>query len=202
MSTQDVALVVGDHPSLEAVTDELQARGRTVLRVSTAQVGEESGEIDRLVAESGQIRVLVVGYATGESTAHRALSIARSVTADVDSAAQKRIVLISGRDYLGWPGRAESAIELAGMVGLGRSLALELGSEGVTVNVVCPPAEMGSTEATTDPWAAPPPPLTGPVDDSDVAYAVGFLTDPASGYITGQVVHVSGGLNVLSSLSA
>lgn len=201
MNEHDVSLVVGDHPALDAVAEELRSRGDHVFRVSHRGQRAESAEVDRLVAAPGQVRVLVVGHATGESTARRALSLVRSVTASDDST-QTRIVLISGRDYLGWPGRAESAIELAGVTGLGRSLALELGHKGITVNVVCPPAEFGPVDATPDPWAAPPPPLTGPIDETDVAYAVSFLTDAASGYITGQVIHVSGGLNVLSSLSA
>lgn len=199
MNTSEVSLVLGDHPTLNAIANELRVRGDDVVRVSPA---DEDAEVDRLVADSLQVRVLVIGYADREGTARRALSLVRSVIASGAAATQSRVILISGRDYLGWPGRAESAIELAGVIGLGRSLALELGTQGVTVNIVCPPAELGPVTATEDPWAAPPPPLTGPVDEADVAYAVAFLSEPASGYITGQVLHVSGGLSVLSSLSA
>jgi hypothetical protein len=194
--------VVGDHETLNTVADELRARGDEVVRVAHVDEEAERSAVNGLVADAAQVRVLVIGYATAEGRARRALSLIRSLIASGGAAAQGRVVLVAGRDYLGWPGRAESAIELAGAVGLGRSLALELGTQGITVNIVCPPAELGAVTATEDPWAAPPPPLTGPVDDTDVAYAVAFLSDPASGYITGQVIHVSGGLNVLSSLSA
>lgn len=202
MSTYQVSLVVGDHETLNTVADELRARGDEVVRVAHVDERAERSAVDTLVADAAQVGVLVIGYATAEGAARRALSLIRSLIASGGATAQARVVLVAGRDYLGWPGRAESAIELAGVVGLGRSLALELGTQGTTVNIVCPPAELGAVTATEDPWAAPPPPLTGPIDDTDVAYAVAFLSDSASGYITGQVIHVSGGLSVLSSLSA
>ena len=202
MSARQVSLVVGDHETLDVVAEELRARGDEVSRVSHDDEAAEVASVESLVATGAQITVLVIGYAGREGSARRSLALIRSATASLDGSTGGRVVLISGRDYLGWPGRAESAIELAGMIGLGRSLALELGTQAVTVNVVCPPAELGSVTATEDPWAAPPPPLTGPVEGADVAYAVAFLSDPESGYITGQVIHVSGGLSVLSSLSA
>lgn len=155
-----------------------------------------------------QIDVLVALYSPAESTAQIGAT-ARRMSELIERAAPAlersgagRIVLASGRDYLGWPGRTAAAADLAAIVGLTRSLALELGQRGITVNAVCPPAELGAVEATEDPWEAPPPPLTGSVTPEDVAFAIAFLADPLSGYLTGQIIHTSGGLSVLSSLTS
>lgn len=203
MATQQISVVIGDHEALDAVCGELAARSDEVVRIDERDPAAEKSAFDSVTGADRRIATLVIGYAVAVDggSAARALALIRA-SEPVLATGTGRVVLLSGRDYLGWPGRAEAAIDLAGVVGLGRSLALELGQRGITVNVVCPPAELGAVEATDDPWAAPPPPPTGPVENTDVAYVVGFLSDPASGYITGQVVHVSGGLSVLSSLSA
>lgn len=202
MTTQPLSVVIGDHQTLDAVCEELTGRGDQVVRIEESAASAEQSALDAIAGGENEIATLVIGYSSapaGGSPA-RALSLVRAAESAFSAAG--RVVLLSGRDYLGWPGRAEEAIDMAGTVGLGRSLALELGQRGITVNVVCPPSELGVVEATEDPWAAPPPPPTGPVEADEVAYVVGFLSLPASGYITGQVVHVSGGLSVLSSLSA
>ncbi|WP_080734012.1 SDR family oxidoreductase [Rhodococcoides fascians] len=199
MTDRTIALVIGDHAVLGSVAAELTARGDDVVRLADA--GTETAELNQLVSSGLTVSSLVIGYTPGDGGAERALARIRTVEPH-RSAAGLRIVLVSGRDYLGWPGRAESSIELAGVVALGRSLALELGVDGTTVNVVCPPGDLGMTKATEDPWEAPPVPPTGPVEVDDVAYAVVFLTESYTGYITGQVIHISGGLSVLSSLSA
>lgn len=203
VTTKQISVVIGDHEALDAVCGELAARGDEVVRVEERDPVAEKAALDSIIATGRRISTLVIGHAVapGGGSAARALALIRAAEPAFLTGAG-RVVLLSGRDYLGWPGRAEAAIDLAGIVGLGRSLALELGQHGITVNVVCPPAELGAVEATDDPWAAPPPPPTGPVENTDVAYVVGFLSESASGYITGQVIHVSGGLSVLSSLSA
>jgi 3-oxoacyl-[acyl-carrier protein] reductase len=202
MNAERRSLVVGDHEALEAVCDELAARGDHVLRVRSEE--PEAGLAGVPMDLDGRaVDALVIGFSAtaGPAMAPRSHAVVRAVV-DGFGAAGGRVVLIAGRDYLGWPGRAEAAIGLAGVVALARSLALELGHRGVTVNAVCPPAELGPQVPTIDPWAAPPPALTGRVEAADVAYAVAFLTHPDSAYITGQVIHVSGGLSVLSSLTA
>lgn len=201
--THQISVVVGDHETLEAICSELAARGDEVVRLAGRDELAQRSTLESMAATNQEIASLVIGYALDPSTssARQALSIIRASEPLLTTGAG-RVVLLSGRDYLGWPGRAEAAVDLAGTVSLGRSLALELGQRGVTVNVVCPPAELGAVQVTEDPWAAPPPPLTGPIEAEDVAFAVGFLSHPASGYLTGQVIHVSGGLSVLSSLSA
>lgn len=98
----------------------------------------------------------------------------------------------------GNPGQTNYAASKAGIIGFSKSLAKELGSRGVTVNVVAP----GYVE--TDMTAALPEkarnamltaiPLRRPATPEDVAGAVLFLASSSADYITGHVLHVDGGL--------
>jgi NAD(P)-dependent dehydrogenase (short-subunit alcohol dehydrogenase family) len=174
------ALIIGDGPIAVAATKELSAAGFSVDD-----------------AAAGPVQVLVVTHAP---SAPDVLGVVRRHQEDLAESGRGRVILVGSRDWLGWPGRAEQAAAAAALVGLTRSLALELGSQGTTVNLVCPPGP--ATDTAEDPWDEPPPPLTGPVGDDDVAFAIGFAADEQSAYFTGQVLHVSGGLSVLSSLTA
>jgi 3-oxoacyl-[acyl-carrier protein] reductase len=110
----------------------------------------------------------------------------------------KIISLSSVVGVTGNPGQTNYAASKAGIIGFSKSLAKELGSRGVTVNVVAP----GYVE--TDMTAAMPDqakqamlgavPLGRPASPQDIASAVLFLASPAADYITGQVLHVNGGL--------
>ncbi len=99
---------------------------------------------------------------------------------------------------VGNPGQTNYAASKAGMIGFSKSLAKELASRGVTVNVVAPgyvTTEM--TEAM--PQAAQEAmlsavPLGRPASPADIAAATLFLASDAAGYITGHVLHVDGGL--------
>jgi len=117
-----------------------------------------------------------------------------------------RIVLMSSRAALGLPTRTVYSATKAGMIGMARTWALELAPAGITVNVVAPgPIEdtemfgqvvpAGSERATALAKAIPVRRL-GRSDD--VARAVLFFADPASSFITGQVLYVCGGASVAS----
>ena len=110
-----------------------------------------------------------------------------------------RIILISSVVGLyGGPGQANYAASKAALVGLARSVTRELGGRGITANVVAP----GFIE--TDMTAALPEDvkqgLVGQIalsrlgQPSDVANAVAFLAGPGAGYITGETIHVNGGM--------
>jgi 3-oxoacyl-[acyl-carrier protein] reductase len=98
----------------------------------------------------------------------------------------------------GNPGQANYAAAKAGVAGMTRALARELGSRGITVNCVAP----GFIE--TDMTAALPEaqqqallsqiPLGHLGKPADIAHAVAYLASPAAGYITGQELHVNGGM--------
>jgi hypothetical protein len=203
MSTTGITVVVGDHAALTAVSTELEQRGDKIVRLGGNQSTEHLAALEAELAAGRSVRAVVIGYdhIPPEGSPAQALAFVRAASAAFPRG-EGRVALLAGRDYLGWPGRTEVAVDLAGLVGLGRSLALDLGPLGANVNVVCPPTDLGAVTATDDPWEAPPPPLTGPVEVDDVAFAVAFVTDAASGHFTGQVLHVSGGLSVLSSLTA
>jgi 3-oxoacyl-[acyl-carrier protein] reductase/2-[hydroxy(phenyl)methyl]-succinyl-CoA dehydrogenase BbsD subunit len=113
-----------------------------------------------------------------------------------------RIVNISSRAWLGGPGQAPYSSAKAGMVGLTRTLALELGRNGVTSNCVAP----GLIH--TPMWDALPEKnktfllskLPGGKlgDADDVANAVLFFVDDESSFINGQVLYVCGGRSLFS----
>jgi NAD(P)-dependent dehydrogenase (short-subunit alcohol dehydrogenase family) len=115
-----------------------------------------------------------------------------------------RIVLISSRAALGLPTRTAYAATKAGMIGMARTWALELGADGITVNVVAPgpiratemfhsviPAESAREAALA---AAIPVRRLG--QPEDVARAVMFFADRANGFVTGQTLFVCGGASV------
>jgi 3-oxoacyl-[acyl-carrier protein] reductase len=99
---------------------------------------------------------------------------------------------------LGQAGQANYAASKAGLTGLGRSLAREFASRGITVNMVAPgPIDTGMLAA-VGPKAMEAMIAQVPMGrvgtPHEVAAAVAFLTSEAAGYITGTVLNVDGGL--------
>ena len=98
----------------------------------------------------------------------------------------------------GNPGQANYAAAKAGVAGMTRALARELGSRNITVNCVAPGF------IATDMTAALPEeqhkalmnqiPLGHLGQPSDIAHAVSYLASPLAGYVTGQELHVNGGM--------
>lgn len=112
-----------------------------------------------------------------------------------------RLVFVSSVvAMLGSPGQANYAASKAGLVGMARSLARELGSRSITANVVAP----GFVE--TDMTAALPETQQREYHDriplgrfgaaAEVASAVRWLASPEAGYVTGAVIPVDGGLGM------
>ncbi len=98
----------------------------------------------------------------------------------------------------GNPGQANYAAAKAGIVGLSKSLARELGSRNITVNCVAPGfIDTDMTRALPD---AQKDALLGQIplgrlgQPEDIAAAVAYLASPAAGYVTGAVLHVNGGM--------
>jgi 3-oxoacyl-[acyl-carrier protein] reductase len=112
-----------------------------------------------------------------------------------------RIVLISSVVGLyGSPGQVNYAASKAGLVGLTRSIARELGSRNVTANVVAP--GFVATDMTAQLPEARQKEILGQVplgryaEAEEIAGVVRFLASDAAGYITGAVVPVDGGLGM------
>jgi 3-oxoacyl-[acyl-carrier protein] reductase len=98
----------------------------------------------------------------------------------------------------GNPGQANYAAAKAGVAGMTRALARELGSRGITVNCVAPGfIDTDMTRALPD---AQRDALLGQIPlgrlgrAEEVAAAVVFLASPAAGYVTGSTLHVNGGM--------
>jgi 3-oxoacyl-[acyl-carrier protein] reductase len=98
----------------------------------------------------------------------------------------------------GNPGQSNYAAAKAGIIAFSKSLAREIGSRGITVNVVAP--GFIDTDMTRGLPEESKQALLGQIalgrlgDASDIAKAVGFLASPAAAYITGETLHVNGGM--------
>jgi len=134
------------------------------------------------------------------------IRITQALLPGMRAARSGRIVAISSRAALGKELRTSYAASKAALHGLMKTWALELARDGITANAVAP----GSIE--TPLWHAANPsqdPRTQKILDSipvgrlgqpeDIANAVAFFLDARSGFVTGQVLYVCGGLTVGSA---
>jgi len=98
----------------------------------------------------------------------------------------------------GNPGQANYAAAKAGLIGFSKSLAREVGSRGITVNTVAPGfIDTDMTRALSDEQRDALKgqiPLSRLGDPEDIANAVAFLASPSASYITGETLHVNGGM--------
>ena len=98
----------------------------------------------------------------------------------------------------GNPGQANYAAAKAGVAGMTRALARELGSRGITVNCVAP--GFIATDMTADLPEEQKKALKAQIamgdlgQPSDIAHAVAYLASSGAGYVTGQELHVNGGM--------
>jgi 3-oxoacyl-[acyl-carrier protein] reductase len=173
-----------------------------------AQVESALGAVEVLVANAGITRDTLVLRMSDEdwdqviaTNLTGAFRVARRAARPMIRARFGRIVFISSVvGQLGSAGQVNYAASKSGLVGMARSLARELGSRGVTANVVAPgfietdmTSELG--EDLVKKYAEQIPlGRLGSVDD--VAAAVEFLSSDAAGYITGALLPVDGGLGM------
>jgi 3-oxoacyl-[acyl-carrier protein] reductase len=130
-----------------------------------------------------------------------AYRVAKRATPSMLRARSGRIILVSSVvGLLGSAGQANYAASKAGLVGLARSLARELGSRSITVNVVAPgPVETDMTAALGDKRLAEltdAVPLGRMASPDEIAGVITFLASPDAAYITGAVIPVDGGLGM------
>jgi 3-oxoacyl-[acyl-carrier protein] reductase len=100
--------------------------------------------------------------------------------------------------YTGNAGQASYASAKAGLIGLSKSVAREVATRGITVNVVAPGlVDTDMTDRLTDEirtWMLDQVPMGRPGTVGDVAAAVAFLASDDAAYITGQTIKVDGGM--------
>lgn len=133
-----------------------------------------------------------------------AMFYARAVVPGMRAAGGGRIVFF-GFDHAAelpaWPDRVAYAAAKSGVVSLTKGLAAEEAKSGITVNAVCPGdirselKEASIAEAVASREVAAP--IGRPGSGEDVARVIAFLLSPHSDFLTGNVIYVNGGLDVL-----
>jgi len=201
-STVDEILAAGGHA--EAVTADMTEAD--TLTSMVAGVIERHGKIDVLVSNAGITRdqlMLRMKRADWDEVLATNLSgnfvLCQAVLKPMIRQRSGRIVAVSSIvGQVGNAGQANYAASKAGLIGFCKSLAKEVASRNVTVNVVAPgliDTDMSRAiiaNAQAD-WAAQIP-LGRAGTPADVAAAVCFLASDEASYITGQVLHVNGGM--------
>ncbi len=132
-----------------------------------------------------------------------AITLVQAALPAMKAAGFGRVVMVSSRAALGLATRTAYSASKAGMIGMARTWALELGPFGITVNLVAPGPIL--TDMFYDLIPADNPKINEiaaniPVKrigaPDDVARAVMFLAAPESGFVTGQVLYVCGGTSI------
>ena len=188
-----VAMDVTSTESVDAAVDWVEA---------------EHGPVGVLVANAGITRdTLLVRLddadleAVIQANLVGAIRCARRVARGMIKAREGRIILLSSVVWaLGSAGQVNYAAAKAGLIGAGRSLARELGSRGITTNVIAPGfIDTDMTAALSEEQRATilgqiPAGRYGTVDE--VAAVAAFLAGPGAGYVNGAVIPVDGGLGM------
>ena len=218
----DVAVLDLDAAACAETVAGVAARGRRALAVG-ADVADETAvrqAVVAIVVALGAPTVLVnnAGILRDRSLAKMTLEdwdsvlnvnlrgaflMSREVQPHMRAAGWGRIVNLSSTAALGNVGEANYSAAKAGVQGLTKSLALELGRHGITANAVAPGfVETGMTRAVADQIGMSIEEMreqqirstaVGRIGEpEDIANAVSFFVDARSGFVTGQVLYVAG----------
>ena len=199
----------------QALADFPGCAGR-VLDVNDAALAESL--IDSMVKEHGALQVLVNNAGiTRDTLAMRmkdedwdavldtnlkaVFRMSRAVMRTMMKQRYGRIINITSVvGATGNPGQANYAAAKAGVAGMTRSLARELGSRNITVNCVAPgfiETDMTANLSEDQKKALQQQIALGRLGQaSDIAHAVAYLASPRAGYVTGQELHVNGGMHM------
>ena len=181
---------------------------RTSIDAAFDQIETHWGPVEIVVANAGITRdTLLLRMSDDdiedviETNLVGSLRVARRAAKGMLKLRKGRIIFISSVvGLLGSAGQANYAASKSGLVGAARSIARELGSRGVTANVVAPgfvatdmTAELGDDRTAEILGSVPLGRLASP---DEIASVVTFLASDAAGYITGAVIPVDGGLGM------
>jgi len=207
-----------DHAAVEAVVAEIHAAGgqATALMADVSDPDQARALADRAAAALGGIDILVSNAGLRRQTAYLDISLAEwreimSVALDgaffLSQAAIPHmlargggaIIAMSGMsNHVGTPNRAHVSASKAGLEGLMRSLAVEFGGHNIRANCIAPGAidtlrgASAGVLPNTLTIAGTPLARRGTVDE--IAAMVRLLAGPEGAYITGQTIHVNGGV--------
>jgi 3-oxoacyl-[acyl-carrier protein] reductase len=186
-----MALDVRDAAACEALLEALQKeRGDVLVLVNNAGITRDNLALRMKDAEWDEVM---------ETNLKAVFRLSRAVMRGMMKARWGRIINITSVvGASGNPGQANYAAAKAGVVGMTKSLARELGSRSITVNCVAP--GFIDTDMTRALPEAQRTALLGQIPlgrlgtPEDIAAAVSYLASPAAGYVTGSVLHVNGGM--------
>jgi 3-oxoacyl-[acyl-carrier protein] reductase len=200
---------------ISAALADINAQGKGVV-LNVNEPAACDALIDSVVSEYGALHVLVNNAGiTRDTLAMRmkdedwdavlqtnlsaVFRLSRAVIKPMMKQRQGRIINITSVvGSSGNAGQANYAAAKAGVAGMSRALAREIGSRNITVNCVAPGfIETDMTDALDDKQKSAllgNIPLGSLGKPEDIAAAVTFLASPAAGYITGTVLHVNGGM--------
>jgi 3-oxoacyl-[acyl-carrier protein] reductase len=172
------------------------------------EIEEKQGPVEVLVANAGVTRDQLLLRMTDEdftsvldTNLTGTFRVVKAATKKMLRARKGRVVLISSVvGLLGSAGQANYAASKAGLVGFARSVARELGSRNITVNVVAPGfVDTDMTRVLTDEQRkgiVAQVPLGRYAQPEEIASSVRFLASDEAAYITGAVIPVDGGLGM------
>ena len=169
-------------------------------------IGKEFGAVSILVNNAGITRDQLLmrmkdedWQAIIDTNLTSVYRTSKAVMRGMMKARKGRIISIASVIGLtGNPGQSNYAAAKAGIIAFSKSLAREIGTRGITVNVVAP--GFIDTDMTRALPEESKQALLGQIalgrlgEASDIAKAVGFLASPAAAYITGETLHVNGGM--------
>jgi len=209
------ATSAGGAEQISAYLTEAGIKGKGIT-LDVCQVAQTDAVLASLSKEFGAITILVNNAgitrdnlalrmsddewdAVFDTNLKAVFRLSRGVMRGMMKARFGRIVNITSVvGYSGNPGQANYCAAKAGVAGLSRSLARELGSRNITVNCVSPGfIATDMTHALTEEQKQAmlaSIPLGRAGLPEDIAGAVSFLVSPAAAYITGTTVHVNGGM--------
>ncbi len=209
------ATVIGTATS-QAGADTISATGVRGVVLNVTDGAAVDALVDSIVKEHGGLHILVNNAGiTRDTLAMRmkdeqwdevadtnlkaVFRVSRAAIKPMMKQRQGRIISITSVvGAAGNPGQANYAAAKAGVAGMTRALAQELGSRGITVNCIAP--GFIATDMTAELPEAQKAALLAKIpvgrlgQAAEIAHAVGFLASPQAAYITGHELHVNGGM--------